>query len=197
MAKRLIHLVRHGQHDRSVSDTNGPGGGLTKLGQEQAKLVAQVLAPLPDATIHCSTLARTVETASIIGNSVASVGFHRSFELSEVIPVIPAADAALFKKQFPDYTPERIADDQQQAESAFERHFLQQYEGERHRILVLHGNILRYFICRALDVPPDAWTNMEIYNCGISRVMIEESGRMRLISHNDIGHLPPSLRTPI
>jgi serine/threonine-protein phosphatase PGAM5 len=197
VAKRLIHLVRHGQHDRTVSDINGPGGGLTKLGQEQAKLVAQVLAPLPDASIHCSTLARTVETAKIIGHAVASTEFHRSFELSEVIPVIPAADAPLFSRQFPEYTPQRIADDQQQADGAFERHFLANYEGERHRILVLHGNLLRYFICRALGVSPEAWTNMEIYNCGISRVMIEDSGRMRLISHNDIGHLPPSLRTPI
>jgi hypothetical protein len=36
---------------------------------------------------------------------------------------------------------------------------------------------------------------MAICNCGISTVLIKPDGRMVLISHNDVGHLPAHLIT--
>ena len=58
-----------------------------------------------------------------------------------------------------------------------------------------HGNLLRYLVCRALDLPPERWTNFEINNCGITEILIEHDGRMQLVSHNDTGHLPSYLKT--
>jgi hypothetical protein len=36
---------------------------------------------------------------------------------------------------------------------------------------------------------------MCIDNCGISEIRIESDHRMRLVSYNDVGHLPHRLRT--
>lgn len=58
-----------------------------------------------------------------------------------------------------------------------------------------HGNIIRYLICRALDVSPDAWINLETSNCSISTIRIEPDGNCKLESLNDVSHLPPELVT--
>jgi hypothetical protein len=38
---------------------------------------------------------------------------------------------------------------------------------------------------------------MDMSNCGISAVLIGSNGRMVLVSHNDVGHLPYHLITSL
>jgi serine/threonine-protein phosphatase PGAM5 len=35
-------------------------------------------------------------------------------------------------------------------------------------VFVGHGNIIRYFFCRALQLPPEAWLRLSIFNCSIN-----------------------------
>ena len=89
-------------------------------------------------------------------------------------------------------SPEKIQGNQQRLEYTFSQYFKAIEDVEQHDILVCHGNILRYLICRVLQVAPEAWINADIHNCGISEVLIETSGKMMLISHNPRS-APPSL----
>ena len=65
----------------------------------------------------------------------------------------------------------------------------QQQQHHRFEVIVCHGNIIRYFFCRALQIPPEAWLRMSIYNCGITYLMIKPNGYVSCRTMGDIGHL--------
>ena len=68
---------------------------------------------------------------------------------------------------------------------------------QRHEyeIVVCHGNVIRFFALRALQLPPEAWLRLSLYNCSISHLRIAPTGNVSLITLGDIGHLPPELNT--
>ena len=57
-------------------------------------------------------------------------------------------------------------------------------------ILVCHGNVIRYFVCRALQLPPEAWLRREVYNGSISHLYVRPSGRVGIQAMNDAGYMP-------
>jgi len=62
-------------------------------------------------------------------------------------------------------------------------------------VLVCHGNVIRYFICRALQVDPSAWLRMSVLNGSISMVVIRPNGRISIRQVGEAGHFPPRLLT--
>jgi broad specificity phosphatase PhoE len=60
---------------------------------------------------------------------------------------------------------------------------------------VAHGNLIRYLVCRAMDVDATAWSALTSLNCGVTRIMVESNGLCSLISYNELGHLPLELHT--
>jgi serine/threonine-protein phosphatase PGAM5 len=48
-------------------------------------------------------------------------------------------------------------------------------------------------VAQALDAPDHAWLRMLHYHCALTVIMYSPD-RNRLISYNDMGHLPPSMR---
>jgi len=56
-------------------------------------------------------------------------------------------------------------------------------------IIVCHGNIIRYFVCRALQVPPEAWLRQSVFNCSITYIMIKPNGYVSCRMIGDIGHI--------
>jgi serine/threonine-protein phosphatase PGAM5 len=64
--------------------------------------------------------------------------------------------------------------------------------GERDEfdIVVCHGNVIRWTVCKVLGVDPQAWAQMSIANCSITTVQVRRDGSMRLISFADSGHIP-------
>jgi serine/threonine-protein phosphatase PGAM5 len=211
MAVRHIYLVRHAQRE----PTTGPdefGPGLSLLGWKQAHLTARRLARLKIDVIHTSSLRRTMETARIIAVEFPDVPIHPSSLLWECIPAMPDF-AVEWHKAHPnvdtdaikippevkpwvglwdeDTSVKEIEDGFEQARQAWLKYFVPSRGKDRHDIIVCHGNILRYFVMRALIVPPEAWQNTDMYNCGLSEIVIEGDGRIMLLSHNDHGHLMP------
>jgi serine/threonine-protein phosphatase PGAM5 len=191
MVTRTLYLVRHGHHD--LTSTHRLGGSLTPIGVEQAQLTAERLGAFPITAIYCSTLPRATETAEIIAQKFPDVRFRRSRRLWECIPCIPPAWA----EYSIGHLSARIAQDKKQAEDAFDTYFRPARGKDKHEIVVSHGNLIRYFICRALQVQPEGWGNMDLCNCGISEILIRPEGRMTLMSHNDICHLPDRLVTSL
>lgn len=186
METRYLHLARHGQYERKDSQ---PAERLTPLGVEQAQVAAQRLRPLPITAIHSSSLPRAVETAEIIAQAFPDVPLHKTRYLRECAPCIPQ-NLSEYTLEIP---AEKIGEYREQAESAFGRYFRRTRGADKHELLVCHGNIIRYFVCRVLGAPPQAWLNMDSDKCGISLIKIVSDGTMWLISYNDTGHLPDPL----
>lgn len=166
---------------------------MTPIGVKQAKLTAQRFRLLPINAIYCSTLRRAVETAEIIAREIPDIPLQRSRGLRECYPCVPPIPAYI--EYFAQVPAEEIAQGKEQAEKAFDKYFKRARGNDKHEILVCHGNLIRYLVCRVLEIQPEAWGRMDICNCGISTVLIKPDGRMILISHNDVGHLPAHLIT--
>lgn len=62
-------------------------------------------------------------------------------------------------------------------------------------IIFCHGNVIRYFLCRALQLPPEYWLRFAADNGSLTHLVLHEGGRVSLHKFGDIGHLPPSLHT--
>jgi serine/threonine-protein phosphatase PGAM5 len=80
-------------------------------------------------------------------------------------------------------------------DEAFGIYFRVSPEGDRHDIIVCHGNVIRYFVTKVLRVDPMAWLGMSIGNCSLTVVRIKPDGSMKLLAYGDVGHLPPNLQT--
>jgi serine/threonine-protein phosphatase PGAM5 len=63
---------------------------------------------------------------------------------------------------------------------------------ERHEfeIIICHANVIRYFVCRALQLPPETWLRMCPFNCSLTYLTIRPTGTVSLRMMGDIGHLP-------
>jgi len=57
-------------------------------------------------------------------------------------------------------------------------------------VIVGHGNVIRYFVCRALQLPPEAWLRMAVFNCSLTYIMVHPNGYVSVRCIGDTGHLP-------
>ncbi|KAL3244283.1 hypothetical protein MRX96_018905 [Rhipicephalus microplus] len=83
-------------------------------------------------------------------------------------------------------------------EAGFRKYFYRASPSQKedsHEIIVCHANVIRYWICRALQFPPEAWSRISLANCSISLVRIPPSGRVSLRSLGDTGHFPQEMIT--
>jgi len=209
MAIRTIYLIRHGQYHQ-IKDATAPpeqpstygidadevqrDGGLTAAGVQQAELTAKRMQKLTINCIYSSTLPRAMQTTAIITQTMPTVPTAAHRDLWECIPHVPAKLTAWAEK----YPKAALKRDQEQAAAAFARYFQPiDVDGtdDQQVVLVCHGNLIRYFICRTLRVSLDAWINMYPHNCGVSTIEIQPDGDCKLLAFNDTGHLPAHLLT--
>jgi serine/threonine-protein phosphatase PGAM5 len=188
--KRVLYLVRHGQFDTDAESPDGLGGGLTALGRKQARLTAKRLSELPVSVIYHSDLRRAAETAALLHEALPRAQRRATPWLRECIPAVPQA----FKQKFSRLPAAQLARDQRQAERAFRQFFRFSRSGARHELLVCHGNLIRYFVCRVLRVPPAAWGYMDLRQCSVTEVVLQR-GWSRVTMFGDVGHLPKALWT--
>lgn len=195
MATRVVYLVRHGQYKHlsykgtnahlTMDQINQLDGGLTDLGVRQAMFTARRLRALPITGMYCSTLPRALQTAEIIAETFPQVQLHRSVGLWECIPSVPPE----FSHHFSDLRLEDRLQGKRRAAKIFEQYFKPARGEDKFEVIVCHGNLIRYLVCRALSVSPDAWLYMYTYNCGISQVLVRGEHEVRLVAYNDVGHL--------
>ena len=83
-------------------------------------------------------------------------------------------------------------------QSNTERETTQQLESDpqhEFEIIVCHANVSRYFFCRALQLPPEAWLRLCTFNCSLTYFTIRPTGTVSCRMLGDIGHLPYELNT--
>ncbi|CAJ0914476.1 unnamed protein product, partial [Mesorhabditis belari] len=172
-ATRNIILIRHGQYKIESQEDKG----LTELGREQAALVGERLARsgLKITNLTMSTMDRATETANII--------------LSKGAPYPPEPPVSHWKPNKLEFFQEGS-----RIEAAFRNYFHRaspKQTEDSYEVVVCHANVIRYFVCRALQFPPEGWLRMSLGNGSITWLIIRPNGRVSIRNLGDIGHLPP------
>jgi serine/threonine-protein phosphatase PGAM5 len=180
MPRRVVYLVRHGQYDLPL----GNFGALTEVGRAQALGTAQWLERHGVAfdAVYASTMLRAHQTAQIIAETL-NVQFTSSDLLCEGFPTplepdqvkSSRVDRKRFEQAYTDFfaTPEQSSTD----------------------LLICHGNIIRYFVCKAMQMPVKRWIQFGTNHAGITRIVIKGSGLSGVASFNETGHFSPELVT--
>ncbi len=183
-----IILLRHGQYLRSPTEK------LTDLGRKQAKYAAKRLSEYQFDGVISSTMPRAIETANIVIKEMKSR--HKLINDSILCECVPGLSA---KENKAKYTEAEMLKDKKQAERAFKKYFSKKFQKEnmgKTFLLICHGNIIRYLVCKNLNIDPATWTMMDIQQCGITIVeYMEYKKKLILISHNETGHIPLKHRT--
>jgi serine/threonine-protein phosphatase PGAM5 len=183
LGTRNLLLVRHGQYDADR------GGSLTALGREQAtvtgKWISEHLAGQRVHAVWSSTLPRARETADIVGKNVTRSAVKRAAVLREgMYSKIKGYDVPASERE----------EDRNRADLAYDR-FFKTTRVDRFEIVVCHGNLIRYLVCRAMEIPVLRWTRMNSNHCALTRVLIRDTGAVRVVSYNETAHLPSRLVT--
>ena len=170
--------------------------------------------------LHCSTLTRAVETAQIVGRhlppSVTRVDNDPNLAEGYPAPPLPnprftekvhrdsarieAAFRSLFYRAHPP-KPTRAekcgdaADGPLATQSAPAAPSASASPPHEYEIVVCHGNVIRYFAMRALQLPPEAWLRLCTFNCSLTYLTVRPSGSVSLRLLGDTGHLPMELTT--
>jgi len=197
MAQRMLYLIRHGQYE-STPDDDEFGGLLTDLGRQQAQMVGALLSGMNLSEIHCSSMRRAEETAQIIAQSIPELDPTPTRLLWELIPTIPPHLAEIFQvmaDQNPYFNIDEVPEKRAFADQAFDTFFHPTANGADNLALVCHGNIIRYLVCRALNIDLDKWSDMYINHCSLTSILVEPNSNMVLVSYNETGHLPKHMKT--
>lgn len=215
---RHLILVRHGQYEENSGDTD-EDRKLTPLGRQQATQTGQRLAEIAKGStsfrnpssqgackiraIRVSNMTRAKETADLIAQELGQDVTKPDRLLNEALPspMIPCR---------PDIqgATEEIDENHDRVEQAFRKYFYRsnthgsrehkltdffhphpEDEDDEFEVIVCHGNIIRYFFCRALQLPPEAWLRFSIFNCSLTYLIIRPNGTVSARMLGDIGHL--------
>ncbi|MCB0408224.1 MAG: histidine phosphatase family protein [Bdellovibrionales bacterium] len=166
-------------------------GSLTPLGKLQAKKVGNRLSQHNISIIHVSNMLRAKETGELIFDKLKSPRRRNCKLIVEGIPSLPeklVREKKIKKTQ--------LGKTKTRMNKAFKKYFTPyQGKGEKHEALICHGNIIRYFVTKALGVDTRKWINLDIYQCSISTISIDSDGKFKLLTFGEIGHIPPEKRT--
>lgn len=190
-ASRHILLIRHGNFERNAAGEKV----LTTVGRWQAALTGQRLRGLnhPYSVIYHSTMPRAAETADVIHAGLPDVPLVSCDLLREGAPAVPDPPVTHWT---PD--PHEFFSDGARIEAAFRKYFYRSSPDQKHdsfEIIVCHANVIRYFVCRALQLPPEAWLRFSIGHCSVTAVTIRSNGDVSVSALGNTGHLPPDLVT--
>ena len=190
MAKKTIILVRHGQYHPALEKELER---LTTLGRKQAKYAGKRLKEIKIDRIVHSTMPRAVETAAIIKKELGFRGVVDSCDtLRECVPGFPEK----LRKKFGHTDVEKLAKSEAQLEKAYKKYF-KKPKKDTVEVVVCHGNVIRYLVCKVLGIDTLTWMKLDILQCGMSVVVLRSKGAHHaiLLSHNDVGHIPIKQRT--
>ncbi|MFO7610569.1 MAG: histidine phosphatase family protein [Candidatus Krumholzibacteriia bacterium] len=186
---RTVWLIRHGEYEHGVDTPDE--GGLVALGRQQARLLAARLDGYPVAftSIQASTMNRARETAEIVGAHFPGLELQTHDDLRECTPATWRDDIMA------DLEPGEAAACEEALGAAWERLSAPAVGRDAHDLVVCHGNVIRWFVTRALDVDPRAWLGMSIANCSLTIIQVRADGSGKVIAFADSGHLPWGMTT--
>jgi len=190
---RYLYFVRHGEQ---VDQEFGlPEGPLSERGLEQATLLANRLASVRFDAAFTSPLQRAIETAAVITTSLSIPDAEPSALLMDCVPSGKSPDMpSAFEPFYGGITEEEIqAGEAQMADATAE--WLAPSREDRHELLITHNFVIAWFVREVFGAPAWRWMGLNQANCGLTIIRVRSAKPPVLITHNDLGHLPPALRT--
>lgn len=192
---RYLYLVRHGQFN--VKGTTDKECALTELGRKQADMTGERLKQMgiPFTRIIHSTMCRATETAEIIHKHLPSLSMEPCELICEGAPVPPEPP---FRYTGWNPSDRNFFVEGARIEAGFRKYFhraLPTQKDDSHEIIVCHTNVIRYWVCRALQLPPEAWLRLSLPHCSTSVVKITPIGDVSLQALGCVGHMPMEMIT--
>lgn len=187
-------------------------GGLGSMRMHGYHVDEEFAGPCYIKALHVSNMTRAKETAEIISRHLPSSVERTQPDpgLNEGLPapIIPA------RPDVPNAVLE-VDEEHDRIEYAFRRYFYrsvandtssdsssssddggdgssspqQQQQQHEFEVIVGHGNVIRYFLCRALQLPPEAWLRLSLFNCSMTYIVIQPNGYVSARLIGDTGHL--------
>lgn len=188
---RTLILVRHGVYDETDERDPEIGRALLVEGREQARITGERLAAWPTRVdaVYASTMTRARETAEIIVKSLPGVPLVADRDLRECEPPgYGRMDMAGVTAGSKDSCAARLDAD-------FARYFRPSPERDSTEVLVCHGNVIRWLVCRAMGADPKLWLSMSPANCSLTVIQVRANGTFKITAVGDRGHLPVALQT--
>ncbi|CAF0764597.1 unnamed protein product [Adineta steineri] len=185
---RHLYLIRHGQYFDNAGSLNEMK--LTILGKEQLKYTGMRLNQMNiqfNRLIH-SGMVRAFESATIINEQLdTKLQLIKDANLTEGLPVAPIPYAGISQRDADAYG------DRARIDTAFATYFHRAHNDQRketHDIIVFHANILRYFICKIMQFPIQAWLRITLNHGSITQITILSDGSIVMKSVGDSGFIP-------
>lgn len=203
-----IVMIRHGQYVSGEKDSDRV---LTELGKKQADTTGKRLNALlssgqlsPISTMYFSTMQRATETCQIIlPNIKLTTGSNETRQKPFTIEACSMIREGAVHRISPlcngwEPTDEDFEKEGARVLAAFKNHIHRAGKGEDANystVLVCHGNVIRYFVMKALQLPPEAWLRLNVYNGSITILEVRGNGNVSLRTLGDTGHFPTDLIT--
>lgn len=178
---RKILLVRHGQY------SSDPTEHLTKKGIRQAQLTAKRLSKIDSKIkLYTSDMPRAVETGRLIADALNLEPNQKHFFREAALPgsTLPKG-----------YDRKKLITNVERADQAFELLSTPVRRGQDTWIIVAHGNVIRHWLTRALNIKQKLWLHMDVMQGSITTLRLDPGGKIVLLGFSDVGHLPVSLQT--
>ncbi|MGV8970596.1 MAG: histidine phosphatase family protein [Microbacteriaceae bacterium] len=189
----FLYLVRHGE--QQDAEHGLPDGPLSARGERQAEAIAARLSGVPFTGAWHSPLRRAEDTARIMSKSMPALEPKPSALLFDCYPTGPTHDMhPAFEPFFGGVTPEEMEAGAAQMSDATAE-FLSPTLEDRHDLLITHNFVIAWFVREVLGAPSWRWLGINQANCGLTIVRVRSAKPSVLVTHNDLGHLLPELRT--
>ena len=190
---RYLYLVRHGE--LVVAEFVLPEGALSDRGRQQAAQVADRLSGISFDVSYVSPLQRALDTATVITERLGIDAATPSALLMDCIPSGPEPDMpSAFESFFGGITQEEIAAGEAQMADAVNEWFAPA-RGDRHELLITHNFVIAWFVREVFGANAWRWIGINQANCGLTIIRVRSAKPPVLLTHNDLGYLPPELRT--
>jgi len=188
---KTVYLIRHGNYNYQDTADAEIGKALTTLGIAQARLVADRLRGLPVemTALVGSSMTRARQTAEVIAGGFPDLDLEISRSIRECTPATWREDIMA------DLEPGEADECEARLDSVFAATFVPVSGGDRHEMLVAHGNVTRYLVAKALGVDPMSWLGMSVAHCSITVIRVSSDGRIKVLAVGDQGHIPPNLQS--
>ncbi|XP_065091422.1 serine/threonine-protein phosphatase Pgam5, mitochondrial isoform X2 [Ochlerotatus camptorhynchus] len=187
---RHLILVRHGQYN--MDGRSDLERYLTEKGQKQAAISGERLKELDinfDKIVR-STMTRAQETAKIMSISLPELKLYDDALLEEGAPIPPEPPVGHWRPEI------SFFEDGARIEAAFRKYFHRAEPDQKqdsYTLIVCHANVIRYFVCRALQLPPEAWLRISLGHASLTWISIMDDGRVTLRTLGETGHMPREL----
>lgn len=189
---RTIYLIRHGLYNENDERDEFIGKELTPLGIAQARLLSTRLKSMSIefSSLTSSTMTRARQTAMVINEEFPELVLYQDSLIAECTPPTWRKDVMAESDS------SELTECVENLEVSFKKYFVPSPdENDRNELIVCHGNVIRYFVTKILNVNTMSWLQMSITNCSLTIIRVRADGTMKLDAFSDYGHIPENMRT--